>query len=409
MANWFALFRVIQLGLRTCRQRARSAHGSTQRLILLLALASLPGCHFRPWQGDRSVSLGEAAPADDAGSDRVLAARLRLERELTLAELEILFRKGVFDRFLQGDLVSALEKMPYFNEEDPNAFAFVGRLEARADAPALLTDKDEVRVNGLILPPLATARLVLQLKKALLEFAEEHKTEKLGLRYQLSTGDGGDAVKYTSYFGNSSSQFRFARCEPRFDPQKYSESLADMAQAFARLFGRSGSETQGHGVDDLSRLSPESDSDRKSAVEALKQCGRVFSHTDYTRWELDFLLAEQDGSLFQEVHVRTREGWAYRLFHGPLDGHNELARTVVFRRKVPFKKAGTVHLRVFGNVAKPQAITFTNLSLAEPFDTVVRDRILENIGIPFQNLQAKFLEKANELVQSRMADRFGGA
>ncbi len=317
----------------------------------------LTGCDLLTRNSTSQSSLRSASEQDTGALPQT--SPLVMARHMTFRQFQELLNKDALDldyrEAFEDELDNLLQKVP---EE---SFAFVGRIEARKKFSADLTDGRMLLVNGLVLPPAATVRLILQFKKAFAEYEAKHSNAIIP---EAALNDR-DRARYEHYYGaEQESLFRFVSCKERLNPGEYTPK--SITNALKRLLRRGSSA----GADPLTELA---------------QCGQVFSHADYYKWELDFLIEEVDGELFQEVHVRTRQGWAYRLFHGPLDGHNELGKTVIFRRKMPLPE--TVHLQVFGNVSQPEPKLFFNVKTKETLPVEVRDEIFESIGGGQQTLQ----------------------
>jgi hypothetical protein len=270
-------------------------------------------------------------------------------------------------------------------------FALIGRVEVRRDQGEGLSDSNGVHLSDVMIwPPRASARLVAQLHEAKRRALEPANTLVEPPQGQGTDPERLDRKVYLDWYGaDASPRFELARCAPRFDPGEYIKEADDLAAALVRSL--------------VATVRPPVavvHGDSSSAeTEDLRPCAGLFG-PHYNRWELDFFVIPVPGPsgdvrYHQEIHVRTRMFWLWRLFNGPLNGKQELQRTAVFRSVAPLPRV--VDLRIFGNISSPKPLTLYNHDLTTTFDDVTRDRILANFGVRFADLKNRIVTYAQQL------------
>lgn len=330
--------------------------------------------------------------------------------ELSLRELDlvaplfpdlVLAKARVEDAKLEAALQQQDNEIAAINGLQESSFAFIGRIEARRsedgglggasvqEQPSGSADPQILLSDVLVWPPRAAERLVAQLQES--------------LRREARQMPGFDAAvlnerqKYEDFYGESAPRFAFSDCAPRFNPEEYVGNSDDVVAAILRAAGwvrpdlkPSGSLT----VAEAASLAQSFGSGRKRS---FADCAGVF-RKEYSRWEFDFLVAKEKVGetvqYFQEIQIRPRNFWAARLVNGPLNGKPELQKTLIFRSTKPLP--AEVNLRVFGNLAKPKALTIYNYKTGSDFDESTRNLVLDNFGIKWVGLKDRLVNFASK-------------
>jgi hypothetical protein len=303
----------------------------------------------------------------------------------------------------EARLEAALQKqdndIAAINRLQESSFAFIGRIEARRSedfAPGSANDSELLQVSPdpeilftdvSIWPPRATDRLIAQLHEALrIEAQRTPGFESSALRAM------NERPQFADYYGESAPRFAFSDCAPRFNPGEYVGNSDDIVAAIFRAAGWLRPDLKPTGALSDAEVAAVGASFGSNKKRSFADCARVF-RTEYSRWEFDFLVAKEKVGetfeYFQEIHVRPRYFWLNRLFNGPLNGKPELQKTLIFRSIKPLPH--TIHLRVFGNLAKPKALTIYNYKIGAKFDETTRSLILENFGIKWEGLKRRLV------------------
>jgi hypothetical protein len=328
--------------------------------------------------------------------------------ELSMTELDlaaplfpdlVLAKAKVEEARLEAALRQQDNEIADINRLQESSFAFIGRIEARRseDAAGPAASESERLVSSAdpeimftdvsVWPPRATDRLIAQLHESLRIESQQTPGFDSSVRSVLN-----ERPQFADYYGESAPRFAFSDCAPRFNPGEYVGNSDDIVAAILRAVGW---------IKPDSKLSSNITSAESAAIaqsfgaglkRSFSDCAGVF-RKDYSRWEFDFLVAKQKVGdtfqYFQEIQIRPRVFWAARLVNGPLNGKPELQKTLVFRSIKPLPSL--VHLRVFGNLAKPKALTIYNYKIGTQFDETTRSLILENFGIKWEGLKRRLV------------------